>query len=125
MPEVPDEALSLPPELWALLELRKAGWRITPVITRDQESGAEEVSRVDGMRVHADPFQPEADWVDVIMVQSDTDAKGLRQNPNDETVWLREGSVVDVVAGFLDLPKPGEPNAPCLVISRGEKLWTP
>ena len=115
------DTLLLPPELTALIKLQTAGWRITPVQAEDGE-----VTRVDGMRVTADPFQPDADWVDVIMVNSATDAKGLRQNPDDETVWIREGSVVEVVDAFLDLPRPGAPCAPSLVISRGEKkLWTP
>jgi len=119
MSEQTADTIALPAELNALVELRDAGFRLTPVVTDG------EVSRVDGMRVTADPFQPEADWVDVIMVNSATDAKGLRQNPDDETVWLREGDVVHVVSGFLDLPRPGAPGAPSLVISRGEKLWTP
>ena len=120
MSEQPADTLVLPPELHALIKLRTAGFRLTAV-----RSGEGEVIRVDGIRVFPDPFQPEADWVEIVAVNSGTDAKGLRQNPDDETVWIREGSVVDVVDGFLDLPKPGAPGAPSLVISRGEKLWTP
>jgi hypothetical protein len=110
----------LPPELNALVELRDAGWRITPVRAEDGE-----VTRVDGMHVMPDPFNPDADWVEVLMVLDAANAKGLRQNPDGEVVWAREGDLVDVVDGFLDLPKPGEPNAPRLVISAGPLLWTP
>jgi hypothetical protein len=119
MTEQAADMLVLPAELSALVRLRSAGFRLTAV--RNDKG---DVTRVDGIRVIPDPFQPDADWVEVVTVNSATDAKGLRQNPDDETVWLREGSVVDVVDGFLDLPKPGAPGAPSLVISRGEKLWT-
>jgi hypothetical protein len=110
----------LPPELEALIGLQNAGWRIAPVRDKDGE-----VTRVDGMHVMPDPFDLDADWVEVVMVLDAANAKGLRQNPDGEVVWAREGDVVDVVNGFLDLPKPGEPNAPRLVIAAGPLLWTP
>lgn len=114
------DTLILPPELNALIELKNAGWRLTPVRA---ENG--EVIRVDGMHVMPDPHDPEADWVEVLMVLDAANVKGLRQNPDGDVVWAREGDLVDVVAGFLDLPKPGEPNAPRLVISAKSVLWTP
>lgn len=120
MSEQTADTLILPPELTALVKLRTAGFRLTAVKTPEGE-----ITRVDGIRVTPDPFQPEADWVEMVAVKSATDAKGLRQNPDDETVWRHEGSVVEIVDYLLDLPKPGAPGAPSLVISRGEKLWTP
>lgn len=119
MPEPTVDPSPLPPELEALIKLRDAGFRLTPVITNGQ------VVRMDGIRVTPDPLHPDADWVEMVAVNSPTDAKGLRHNPDDETVWLREGSVEEVVDAFLDLPRPGEPGAPRLVIARGEKLWKP
>lgn len=112
--------LATHPELRPLVELQQKGWRLTPVVGDDRT-----VTRIDGMRTLPDPFNPEVDWVEVVMVLSETDAKGLRQDPDGDIVWCHDGTLADVVNDLLELPKPGEPGAPRLVISRGQQLWTP
>lgn len=116
----PFEQIALPPELQALDELKRAGWRLTAVRTPEGE-----ITRVDGIHALEEPADHDAVWVDTVMVNSATDVKGLRQNPDDDTVWRREGDIVHVVEGLLALPKPWHRLAPRLVLPRAEKLWTP
>jgi len=114
------EAVREFPAVRRLIDLHRARWRITPVISPEGV-----VSRVDGMRVWPDPEQLDADWVDTIMVLSPTDAKGLRANPDGDVVWSLEGTLDDVVNGLLALPPPGAPGAPRLIKGPTSRLWTP
>jgi hypothetical protein len=101
-----------------LIDLRDAGWRLMPVLSHGV------IARIDGMRLFADPDQPESDWVDTVVVNGESDAKALRANPDGDVVWYEEGTLADVVAGVLELPPPGAPGAPRLVRARF-RLWRP
>jgi hypothetical protein len=53
------------------------------------------------------------------------DAKAFRCDPAGEVVWQREGGLVEVIDGLLQLPGPNESGAPRLVKARAPKLWVP
>lgn len=81
----------------------------------------------DGRPVHLDGFLC---WpheiTDAISIHSETNAYGVRTTGDErDIVWTRTGSLDQVVDGLLELPAPGEPNAPRLVIGRSQPLWTP
>lgn len=102
------------PELERLVELRHAGWRLTPVHGTNGE-----ITSVLGARSWP------GCWTDVIGIRYVTDAQGLRCNPAGERVWERTGSLVEVVDGLLELPVPDTGNAPSLVLGTAPTLWTP
>lgn len=92
------------PELWRLLDLREGGhWCFQPVLLNSQ------LKLVTGARVWL------GGWSDAIAIRDLKDAKGFRCDPEGWTVWNREGGLMDVLDGLLELPAPGERNAPRLV----------
>ena len=107
-------AVSAFPELARLVVLRRAGWRLTPVHGEDGE-----VRVVQGWRGWP------GYWTDVIGIRYVTDAQGLRCDPEGNRVWERTGGLIEVFDGLLELPAPGEPSAPGLVLGAGPRLWTP
>ncbi|MFL6141751.1 MAG: hypothetical protein ACJ72N_07765 [Labedaea sp.] len=40
-------------------------------------------------------------------------------------MWQREGGLVDVIDGLMELPAPNESGAPRLVRGTAPRLWTP
>jgi hypothetical protein len=106
-------AIAAFPELACLLDLVKSGWRFTSVLNNG------EVTSVHGLRVW-----PQG-WADAIGVLYTTDSQGLRANHAGDVVWKREGGLVDVVTGLLELPAPDERLAPRLAIGVAPPLWTP
>ena len=101
------------PELERLVDLRNAGWRLSPVHGTNGE-----ITSVLGVRSWP------GCWTDVIGVYV-TDAQGLRCSPAGELVWDDTGGLVEVVHGLLALPAPDERGAPQLVRGSAPKLWTP
>jgi hypothetical protein len=49
-------------------------------------------------------------------VLSSTDAQAVRTDPNGEQVFFREGTLVEVIDALVELPAPGNPGAPRLVL---------
>jgi hypothetical protein len=101
------------PELAQLVALRSRGWFFQPV----QVEG--ELELVTGAR-----SWPEG-WSDALAIRSQGDAKAFRCDPMGGVVWHRQGGLVEVVDGLLELPGPSEPNAPRLVKARAPGLWMP
>jgi len=64
-------------------------------------------------------------WSDALAIRGQGDAKGFRCDPVGGVVWQREGGLVEVVEGLVELPGPDEPGAPQLVKSRAPRLWVP
>lgn len=81
----------------------------------------------DGKPLHLDGFLcwPDGSTTDALSVHSETNAFGVRTVGDGDIVWKRTGTLTDVIEGLLELPAPGEPNAPRLVIANGSPLWTP
>jgi hypothetical protein len=61
---------------------------------------------------------------DALIIQSLTDARALRRDPAGCLVWEREGGMVTVLDALLELPPPGDPRAPRLVIGTAPTLWS-
>jgi hypothetical protein len=64
-------------------------------------------------------------WSEAIAIRNLGDAKGYRCDPDGGEVWGREGSLVDVITGLIELPAPGQRSAPTLVKAQRPRLWTP
>lgn len=106
------EAIAAFPELAQLADLREAGWTFTVT--------AESGQLVDVRGVVVWP----GGWADALKVRAPTDAAGVRVDQDGGVVWRREGGLVEVLDGLLELPLPGDRLAPRLV--RGSvRLWTP
>jgi hypothetical protein len=101
------------PELHRLIELREGGWFFQPVPV------AGELELVTGARVWLDG------WSDAIAIRDLGDARAFRCDPVGGEVWKREGGLVEVIDGLVELPAPDDPGAPRLVKGRAPKLWTP
>lgn len=107
-------AVTTYPELWRLIQLRAGGqWFFQPVLVDG------ELELVTGARVWA------GQWSDAIAIRDLGDAKGLRCDPAGGEVWKREGGLVEVIDGLVELPAPDDPRAPRLVKGRAPELWTP
>jgi hypothetical protein len=107
-------ALKLYPELGRLLDLRDGGgWFFQPI----QVEG--ELELVTGARMW-----PEG-WSDALAVRDLGDARAFRCDPVGGEVWQREGGLVEVVDGFVELPAPDHPHAPRLVKAQAPELWVP
>jgi hypothetical protein len=66
------------------------------------------------------------DWADALGVRGQTDAQARRVNPDGDVVWEREGDLGYVLEQLIELPPPGDPRAPRLVIrGRLPHLWLP
>lgn len=63
------------------------------------------------MHVHDDSS------VDILAIQGEDDALAERTNPNGDPVWRHEGTLVEVIDELRAVPRPGEPNAPRLVLA--------
>ncbi|MFD9734890.1 hypothetical protein [Umezawaea sp. NPDC059074] len=90
------------PEIAMLLVLRDAGWTFLP--------RGSDPDQLDGFRTWDDG------WCDAIRVRSGSDVRAVRTNPDDHLVWIRTGTLVDVVTELLVLPVPDDSTAPRLVI---------
>jgi hypothetical protein len=107
-------AVQLYPELARLIALRLGGgWFFQPV----QVDGVLEL--VTGSRMWREG------WSEALAIRDSGDAKAFRCDPTGGVVWQREGGLVEVVDGLLELPAPDQPNAPRLVKARVPKLWMP
>ena len=62
-------------------------------------------------------------WADAVVIRSETEVHGHRIDPAGMRVWSRDGSLVEVMCGLLDLPAPGQPNSPRLAIGHAPRLW--
>jgi hypothetical protein len=70
------------------------------------------VRTVTGTRTWADG---ETGQADSIRIESETDAKAVRMAP-DGLIWERAGTAAEVCLALAELPPPGHPLAPKLVI---------
>ncbi len=103
------------PELGRLIELKNGGgWAFHPVVMDG------EIVLLAGWRVWL-----VGGWSDAIAIRNTTDAKAYRCTAEGGEVWGREGTLVDVIDGLIELPGPDEPGAPKLVKGRRPILWTP
>jgi hypothetical protein len=97
-----------------LRELREdGGWVFQPVLV------ASELELLVGARVW-----PQG-WSDAIAIRDVSDARAYRCDPDGGEVWQREGGLVEVIDGLLELPAPDQPGAPRLVKAKAARLWTP
>lgn len=93
------------PAITRLRELhRRGGWQWFGTESRDGEPVLQ------GVRTW-----PNSDFADAIAVYSATDAHANRTG-TEGPVWLRSGTVVDVVDQLLELPGPHAPLTPRLVL---------
>lgn len=110
-------ALAAYPELEHLLRLDAAGWTWMPPPL--DENG-------DPLEVHGLRFWPGHPDVDALRVRSPTDARAVRSDSGGGLYWEREGTLADVVTQLLELPPPGSPYAPRLVIGMAPPdRWIP
>ncbi|GAA3040530.1 hypothetical protein [Actinokineospora globicatena] len=110
-----DDALRRFPELVHLLSIREAGWNFHLLGENDELVGvAASYSR--------------AQFTDAIFVFDRTHFLANRLLADDYgggVVWMKESSdLEEIVHDIRDLPAPGEPGAPSLVLASGS-LWTP
>lgn len=92
---------------------RRDGWKVAPY------NGVLTIA----IRVYGD-----TGYTDSLSIVGPTNAKAERIDPDGGLVWKLDGTAADAINGLLELPAPGEPGAPFLVIGRGAKrsdLWTP
>lgn len=109
-----DQAILDCPGLRRLRELRESGgWVFQPVLV---DGGLELLV---GARTW--PYG----WSDAIAIRDLRDAKAFRCDPAGGEVWQREGGLVEVIDGLVELPAPGQPGAPRLVRAKAVTLWTP
>jgi hypothetical protein len=107
-------AMAAYPQLQRLAELRDGGgWFFQPV------SVDGELELLTGARVWP------LGWSDAIAIRDLGDARAFRCDPAGGEVWKREGGLVDVIDGLVELPAPDDPSAPRLVKARGPGLWVP
>ncbi|PPK63345.1 hypothetical protein V5P93_002314 [Actinokineospora auranticolor] len=107
----PEDALRRFPELVHLLSIRQAGWNFHLLHEND-----------DLAAVAASYSQKQ--FTDAIFVFDRTHILANRLL-DDGIVWMKEGTdIQEVIQDLLDLPAPGEPGAPSLVI-RSSALWLP
>jgi hypothetical protein len=107
------EALRTFPELITLRTLKAAGWKF-----RTRLDEADQLVGIDGW--HDWP----GGWRDGLGIRSSTDACGIRKF-GDDLVWDFSGTLSDVLAELLVLPRPGDRTAPRLVVGSAPVLWTP
>lgn len=96
-----------PPAIQALATLAAAGWQLSKGSTPD---------------VHIYLRNYSGGWPDVLTVLGEDDARAHRVNPDGYPVWRREGGVADVIDQVRELPLPGRPGAPTLVLP-GRRPW--
>ncbi|MFD5831019.1 hypothetical protein [Lentzea sp. NPDC060358] len=98
-------AVALYPTLQHLLDLRDGGWRFLPI-----EPGRDQL---DGFRLWP------GGWRDAIRLKSDSDALGLRLDPDNMITWELSGTLAEVVHELVLLPHPGDRLAPRLARGHG------
>ena len=69
-------------------------------------------------------------YYDRIHVWDEDEAVAAREKSDSRpfsgnVVWRYEGTAADCARALLELPKPGEPNAPTLAKRRPSSLWIP
>jgi hypothetical protein len=73
-------------------------------------------------------------YMESVLVRSEDDATAYRTRMDESDasiygtgglVWACEGKLVDVFGQLLELPDPGLPNAPRLVVPAPGTLWLP
>lgn len=107
-------ALSVYPQLRRLVDLREGGgWFFQPV----RVQGTLEL--LAGARMWPDG------WSEALAICGLGDARAFRCDPHSGIVWQREGSLIEVIDGLLELPAPDQPGAPRLVKATAPQLWTP
>ena len=109
-----EEAIRRYPRLAGLRAMVERGWKFF-------------IREADGRLLQVDGFYcwPQ-DITDAIAIHSETNACGCRTHGDEhDIVWKQTGTVADVIDGLLELPAPGEPNAPHLVRGAAPRLWTP
>jgi hypothetical protein len=107
-------AVAIYPDLQWLIDLRQSGrWTFQPVLLDG------ELMLVSGWRLWP------LGWSEAIAIRDLGDANAYRCDPGGGEVWGREGSLVDVITGLIELPTPGQPGAPTLVKAQRPRLWTP
>ncbi|GAA2961685.1 hypothetical protein [Actinokineospora diospyrosa] len=110
-PITQDEALRRFPELSALVALRERQWRFHLLTENDELVGV--------AATHT-----EERFTDAVFV-FDRHHVLANRLVAEGVVWMKDGTdLVEVVSDLLDLPVPGEPGAPTLVI-RSSSLWIP
>ena len=108
------EVIVLYPELRRLAAMRRGGdWSFVPV----RRGG--ELELLAGARGWP------GGWSDAVAIRDLGDARAFRCDPVGGVVWRREGGMVEVLDSMLELPEPGDPRAPRLVIGTAPRLWTP
>lgn len=116
-PDNPEQAAFVAhPELCRLAELRDSGgWTF-----RHYDIEPEVTDLTTGVRVWPDGSS------DALGIRGEADTQAVRTNPSGELVWKREGDVASVLDALLELPPPGDPLAPRLVIpGKPPPIWTP
>lgn len=105
------DAIRAYPELARLAACRDAGWHFLPLTDDDGQLGG-----LVGVRHW--PGHTDALWIygrtDTLAVRLLADAPGARGG----LVWQRSGALGDTAAALLELPAPGQPGAPSLVLPR-------
>lgn len=61
-------------------------------------------------------------WSDTIAIRDLGDAKAFRYDPAGGDVWQREGGLVEVIDGLLELPAPDQAGAPRLTRAKADTL---
>ncbi|MCP2267977.1 hypothetical protein [Actinokineospora diospyrosa] len=105
------DALRRFPELVHLLSIREAGWNFHLLEENDE-------------LVAVAASYSNQQFTDAIFVFDRTHILANRLL-DDGVVWMKEGNdIQEIVQDVLDLPAPGEPGAPSLVI-RSSAMWIP
>ncbi|MGQ0841017.1 hypothetical protein [Actinokineospora sp.] len=104
------------PELAELVEIRRAGWDFHRL---HDENG-------DLLGIAASHSKQR--YTDAVFLFDRAHFVGCRTVTDEDdggVVWLKEGKdLQEIVRELVDLPAPGEPGAPALII-RASALWTP
>ncbi len=98
------------PELSLLVSMRDAGWDFRPLVDdRGQLSGI--------VGTWHWPAHTDALWIfdrhDSCALRLLADAPGAQGG----AVWRHSGPLTDTIAALLELPAPGQPGAPTLVVA--------
>ena len=112
------DALTLYPELHALVTIKEAGWQFRP-FTDDNGS-------LDGIV----GFLNRENHIDALWIFDRNAVVGVRiidDAPGDKggTVWKHEGDLQEVIHNLLSLPEPSQQHAPTLILPSPSGLWTP
>ncbi|MGX7828306.1 hypothetical protein ACTG9Q_24765 [Actinokineospora sp. 24-640] len=96
------------PELIDMLgKLARAGWRFS--YPRDDAGQI-----IAGYGVWVWP----GGWWDGLTLHAENDALAFRADPEGMVTWHRHGTTLEMAHALLDLPRPGERNAPHLCTGR-------